>query len=544
MLGNKEIHGGTTISLIKSFNVLTILIQILYYVRNSSCSNRGQSFQKLRRANMRNPKSSRSNPISFRNLPHVSAVAFGVSVGCSLLLSGMVQGADLTWTNGNSGWDTAVNWSPNAIPGAGDRAIFNDSAAIAGYAIGLNISNDVVGNVFFSGTTKGMFWKNSTNTLTVLNNFILDQTTAATAIDTLRTGTIVVTNASGTAVFNVGSYTSGGKGLLTMAHQLLAGDTTITNYPSLIANSFLVTSNSTFLFTAGTLTTFGGGIDCGASAALTAFAPVSGDIATWNILGGTNSITYIGTVGASEIAFTSGGTVNVNVIGSNTLLNAGGGSFDVGWNGFVNMVVSNGGQIANSGTLYLSRNGASSSNNTVTVTGPGSQLTVSNEMFVGNAAKNNRVTISAGGVISSATGRVGEGASSSNNVVVVTGTGSQWKMANFLAIGDSAGANSMIISNSGQVLNSGTFTRLGLNATSVGNSLVVDGTGSQLVATNAAAFTVGNSGSLQSVTIKNAGQIISLGVSVGAGVASSNNTIFVTGANSSWTSRNPLRLAV
>src|ERR1017187_10112899 len=134
---------------------------------------------------MRNTKSSRLNSISFRNLPHVSAVVFAVSVGCSLLLSGMVQGADLTWTNGNSGWDTAVNWSPNAIPGAGDRAIFNDSAAIGGYAIGRTISNDVVGNVFYSGTTKGMFWKNSTNTRTVLNNFNLARCHAAAAIDPL-----------------------------------------------------------------------------------------------------------------------------------------------------------------------------------------------------------------------------------------------------------------------------------------------------------------------------------------------------------------------
>ena len=266
---------------------------------------------------MRNPESSPSTPISLRNRPHLSAVALAVSVGCSLFLSRMVLGADLTWTNGNSGWDTAVNWSPNGIPGAGDRAIFNDSAAVAGYAIGLNISNDVVGNVLFSGTTKGMFWKNSTNTLTVLNNFILDQTSAATAIDTFRTGTIIVTNANGNAVFNVGSYTSGGKGLLTMAHQLTAGDTTITNYPDLIANSFLVTSNSTFLFNAGTLTTFGGSIDAGATLTFTAFAAVANDIATWNILGGTNAITYAGAgaaAAATELAFTAGGYASISTL--------------------------------------------------------------------------------------------------------------------------------------------------------------------------------------------------------------------------------------
>ena len=64
-------------------------------------------------------------------------------------------------------------------------------------------------------------------------------------------GTIAVTNNTGTAVVNVGSYTSGGKGLLTMQHQTTAGDTSLLNYPVLMADSFLVTSNSTFTFTAG-----------------------------------------------------------------------------------------------------------------------------------------------------------------------------------------------------------------------------------------------------------------------------------------------------
>src|ERR1035437_274861 len=159
MLGSEVIWCKYVILLIKSFNGLTFQIRILYHLHNSSCSDRGQSFPKPRRANMRNTKSSQSTPISFRNRHRVSAVAFVVSVGCSLFLSGMVQGADITWTNGNSGWDTAINWSPNAIPGANDRAFFNDSAASAGYAVGLNISNDVVGNVLFSGTTKGVFWK-------------------------------------------------------------------------------------------------------------------------------------------------------------------------------------------------------------------------------------------------------------------------------------------------------------------------------------------------------------------------------------------------
>ena len=443
---------------------------------------------------------------------------------------------DITWTNGNSGWDNTFSWDPSVIPGAGDRAIFNDSSFIPGVAVGLNISNDVVGDVLFDATSKGMYWKNTTNTLTVLNTFILDESSGATAIDTLRTGTIAVTNATGTAVVKVGDYTDGSNGLLTMQHQSTAGDTSITNYPVLIADSFLVTSNSTFSFTAGTLTTFGGSIDFGTDLVQTAFSPAAADIVTWNVLGGTNSMTYLGAGGVNEFAFTTGGTFDFNVSGPNTVVNIGGIASAFGWNGAANVVISNGGQISNSGTFYVSRNGASCSNNTVMITGTGSQLIVAGELYMGNASKNNTMTISGGGAVISGTGRIGAGsAGNTNNTVIVTGTGSTWKTANFLSVGNgnNAGPSTLIISNGGQVVNSGTFTRLGNTSLSYNSLLFVDGPGSALIFTNNGMI-VGNSGASNTVVVKNGGQVDGGYVNIGAGTGSSNSTVLVTDTNSLW----------
>jgi T5SS/PEP-CTERM-associated repeat protein len=218
----------------------------------------------------------------------------------------------------------------------------------------------------------------------------------------------------------------------------------------------------------------------------------------------------------------------------------------IGWNGTANLVVSNGAHISNSGTIWLSRNGTGSSNNTLTVTGAGSKLTTVSELFVGDASANNSVTISAGGVVISATGRLaaGSGVGDSNNTVVVTGPGSLWEMTNaasFLQIGASAPpGNSLIISNGGEVINMGTFTRMGTSATSGNNSLIVDGAGSTLIAggTNTASgFTyIGNNGFSNVVIVKNGGFVHNnvLPLDIGAGAGASNCTLTVTGTNSLW----------
>ncbi len=289
------------------------------------------------------------------------------------------------------------------MPGTSDTAFFNDKP-VDQYTVGLNISNDVVGNVMVSNSVVQVFWLGNTNTLTILNSFAIDAGAGITPLqDNLNNGVVAATNSSHTGLFEVGNSVDGGKGYFVMQHEYSPGDTSMTNYPTLIADSFVVANGSTFSFTAGTLTTRGGtitvtGIFNGLSAAL-------GDIATWNMTG-TNTIAA---TAQTEVGLVTNTTVNINVSGPNTLWSLTGTELDLGFNGYVNLLISSGAHVSNSGTLYLSRNSALSSSNTLTVTGAGSQLFVGNELFVGNAGASNVLMVSAGGVVASATGRIGAG---------------------------------------------------------------------------------------------------------------------------------------
>jgi len=463
-----------------------------------------------------------------------------------LFLSATSQAANDTWIGGSGSFDTPSNWSSGSIPGAGDTAVFNDTPDTPGITnvVSLSISNNVVGSVLANNIVVETLWLAHTNTLTILNSFLFDAGNGNTPMtNSLNNGIVAATNASDTAVFMVGNAADGGLGYFEMQHEysagLVTGDTSVTNYPTLIANDFVVVNGSTFTFGAGTLTTAGSSITN--SGGLVGLGSAASDIATWNMQG-TNLIN----AGSVELATVANGTMDVNVSGSNTLWSLSVSQFLVGWNGTANLVVSNGAHISNSGTIWLSRNGAASSNNTITVTGAGSQLTTVSELFVGDAGPNNTVTISAGGVVISATGRLGEGSGvgDSNNTVVVTGAGSLWEMTNtssFLQIGaDNTAGNSLIISNGGEVINLGTFTRMGLNASSDNNSLIVDGAGSQFIAggtnTSSGYTYVGNNGFGNVAIVKNGGFLHNNArpLDIGAGAGASNDTVVVTDTNSLW----------
>jgi T5SS/PEP-CTERM-associated repeat protein len=453
----------------------------------------------------------------------------------------------MVWTGGNGAWETASNWS-NGLPTSTSTVTFNDSAAISGYSVGLD-ATETVANVMFSATTKGVFWTVSndyaSNLWNVTSNFVLDQSSAATALATFRNGIIAVTNNAGTATFSVGNYADGGKGLFTMTFKNTAGDTTTTNYPTLIINDFLVTSNSTFTLNAGTLTTYGGSIDRGTNATLVSFAPSAGAIATWNILGGTNSITYVGVGGTNEFAFATGGTLNVNVSGATTKAIWGGANTDVGWNGAADVTVSGGAVLTNSGNAFLSRNGLSSTNNTVTVTGAGSRWTVGNQLEFGAAAGSNSLTVAAGGVVSSFSSLIGQGAAASNNLVTVTGGNSTWTNTDLVVLGVNAGGNTLIITNSGQFnssTDSNNYTRLGGSVNSGNNQAIVDGSGS--VWNNGGQLQLGSNGVNNTVIIKNGGEMTGTAALIGMGASSSNNAATVNGAGSEWTSSGGITVGV
>src|ERR1039458_290015 len=301
---------------------------------------------------------------------------------CSLIPSVSVHATAVTWIGGNGaggsgGYDTTIDWIPNQVPGSGDTAIFNDTPGIQ-YTVGLNISNEAVGNVLVSNSVVQVFWLANTNTLTILNTFLIDAGTGKAPFqDNLNNGVVAATNSSHTGLFQIGNVADSGLGDLVMQHEYDSGDTSMTNYPTLIADNFVVVNGSTFTFTAGTLTTGGGTITVGGI--FNGLSAAVGDIATWNIVGGTNTIA----AGAqTEIALNTNATVNINVSGPNTLWRVGGTELDIGFNGFGNLTISGGAMVTNNGPAYLSRNSALSSGNAAIVTGAGSQWNVGGEMFI------------------------------------------------------------------------------------------------------------------------------------------------------------------
>ena len=121
-------------------------------------------------------------------------------------------------------------------------------------------------------------------------------------------------------------------------------------------------------------------------------------------------------------------------------------------------------------TTYTSAvigNTSTDSNNTLNVLNPGTRLTISANVQVGNAGSGNSMVISNGGVVSDATGVVSFGASS-NNSALVTGAGSTWSNSNQVRIGVS-GSGTLTVANGGSVIASGvTGIQVAVNANSMG----------------------------------------------------------------------------
>ena len=157
-------------------------------------------------------------------------------------------------------------------------------------------------------------------------------------------------------------------------------------------------------------------------------------------------------------AYASGSSVLVSGAGSSLL-----GSVQLGdTRGHYNtLVVSNGGTIVNTNTIFYGDIGYESSNNTVLVTGSGSAWTDSSsiEIGIGYTGTGNRLIISNGGTVTSAGGIIGAGdtyapppSGDGNNSVLVTGANSLWTSSRNLVVGRYSGGNSLTISDGGGVV--------------------------------------------------------------------------------------------
>ena len=285
---------------------------------------------------------------------------------------------------------------------------------------------------------------------------------------------------------------------------------------------------------------------------------------------------YIGYDGSSNsLMISNGASVAVNgsnagsVIGygtnssNNSVVVTGNGSswsnnFDltVGFNGSGNSLsISNGGAvfadlISGSNGVVVGY-GTNSSNNSVFVSGSGSLLMAHYDLTVGYNGSGNTILIADGGMATNNSsgndygGVIGFGANSSNNSVQVTGTNidgtaSTWYNNYDFMVGYNGSRNSLTISNGGDVsanINSGSNgVVVGYGMNSSNNSVLVTGRDSGL--NDYYDLTVGYYGSSNSLAIFG-GEVYadissnSNGVVVGYGTNSSNNSVLVSGSNSS-----------
>ena len=129
------------------------------------------------------------------------------------------------------------------------------------------------------------------------------------------------------------------------------------------------------------------------------------------------------------------------------------------------LVVSNGGKVANADLFIGYTNVAT--NNSVQVTGTGSLLTNSGNMYVGAFSQSiyniapdggyNSLTIADGGTAVSVDGFIGYGGFASYNTVQVTGTNSLWTNSRDLYVGFSGRGNRLVITNGGEVFVGGSL---------------------------------------------------------------------------------------
>jgi T5SS/PEP-CTERM-associated repeat protein len=142
------------------------------------------------------------------------------------------------------------------------------------------------------------------------------------------------------------------------------------------------------------------------------------------------------------------------------------------------LVISNGGQVVDY-TGYVGETGGN--NNSVVVTGTGSLWISSYEMTVGqDGGASNTLLISNGGQVFDTVSQIGDlSGVPTNNSVTVTDPGSVWNVSNNLRIGGTGPGNSLAINNGGLVLaltvevNSTNSITLGRGILSVTNQLTV-----------------------------------------------------------------------
>ena len=224
----------------------------------------------------------------------------------------------------------------------------------------------------------------------------------------------------------------------------------------------------------------------------------------------------------------------------------------VGFRGGVNLlVISNGGTVAVDGNNYGTVIGLSNTanNNSILVTGTNSNgnastLTNTHDLYVGYTGSSNNLRIEGGGLAANFNGFIGYSNTAAGSSVMVSDPGSLWSIAGDMSVGVDGSRNSLVISNGGQVAVNGVYLGavIGLNADSSNNSVLVTGfntTASTLTLTNADLI-IGYAGSSNSLTINGGAQVANFNGWIGYSNTAVGNADLVSDSGSIWTNNGDL----
>jgi len=243
---------------------------------------------------------------------------------------------------------------------------------------------------------------------------------------------------------------------------------------------------------------------------------------------------------ASAQLVPDGGTATINGVTTNLA-----GSLTVGTNsGNTTLILTNGGQVNSDGGTIGS--GAGSSSNIVFITGPGSVWSnyPNAGVRLGVSGAGNRLIVTNGGALLSTLLRFGSGdESSSNNSMVVTGPGSEVRSRD-LFMGLLGARNQLTIENGARV--NADYVAIGSNSgpPSTNNTLRVTD-GGLLLITNS--LEIGGLSRNNQLIIANGGKVTNDSCVIGGGLTfglSASNTVTVTGAGSVWHCRTGLVVGV
>ena len=230
---------------------------------------------------------------------------------------------------------------------------------------------------------------------------------------------------------------------------------------------------------------------------------------------------------ACFIGFTNSSSANSALISGPGSIWTNGQNLYVGYLGsFSQMVVTNGAQ-AFSGNGYVGWF-HTSSNNTATITGPGSVWSSTNVINMGLVGSSNTLVVANGGSVRALESHIGFDPFGTNNVALVTGTGSTWTNSLNTIVGYGSFASQLIVSNGGVVFD--TTGYIAYTNQSAQDMVTVTGSGSKWINTNS--LFVGNLGAGNTLSLINGGIANSESAYLGEGPASSNNTVVVSGNGS------------